>query len=83
VPTNIGSPSEATHFSAVPRLSFVVLFRKIKWLLSASGEETVRRMLDMEKQKRLVHFHKAEPCRKYPLSVEQRKTPASAEFFAF
>jgi len=40
-------------------------------------------MLDMEKQKRLLHFHKAEPFRKYPLSVEQRKTPASAEFFAF
>jgi len=52
-------------------------------MLSSCGEETVRGMLDMEKQKRLLHFHKAEPCRKYPLSVEQRKTPASAEFFAF
>jgi len=40
-------------------------------------------MLDMKKQKRLLHFHKAELCRKYSLSVERRKTPASAEFFAF
>jgi hypothetical protein len=54
-------------------------------MLSSCDEETVRRMLDMEKQKRLLHFHKAEPYapRKYHLSVEQRKTPASAEFFAF
>jgi hypothetical protein len=42
-------------------------------------------MLHMEKQKRLLHFHKADPYarQKYPLSVEQRKTPASAELSAF
>jgi hypothetical protein len=39
----------------------------------------------MEKQTRLLHFHKAEPYarRGYPLSVGQRKTPASAECFTF
>jgi hypothetical protein len=42
-------------------------------LLSSCGEETIRRMLDMEKQTRLLHFHKAEPYarRGYPLSVER------------
>lgn len=42
--------AQAIFFPAVTRLSFVVLFRKIKWLLSACGDKTVRRMLGIEEQ---------------------------------